>query len=236
MAIVSLYNGTYLSLSSLRTVVTAGMPYFWKLEEDDVGRYRQVVLSIPPFVVDLRIVSLSTPTSDCKLALPTPQGRCTVNAPAPIEAVTKFIILENTSDNHEALRIGAIGPYAYPGESTYYTTGPSGQILIHNHLDTALYAAVSGPGNGGNAQWEIPAGKSDYWNRAFDASIHISMPLSDTGEQSAQVYRGRPGMILHLQNLDSQMKWRGAYSASTDTAPAALIDWSLHARRQVRSC
>lgn len=152
--------------------------------------------------------SLVAPAGGRKLTLPTPPGPCTVSSPRVENEDVKLIIVENISVNQTALRTGSIGPFAYPGAPVYYTHGSTGYITVRNHLGIRLYGAVSGSGS--NAQWVIQPGKDQYWSRSTDASVHISTPIDhETGEQSAQVYEGRVGKTLHIQNLDSQETWRG---------------------------
>jgi hypothetical protein len=91
----------------------------------------------------------------------------------------------------------------------YYTYAPEGQIIVRNHLDTVLYGAVSGPGN--NSQWPIAPGQQQHWYRSADERIHISTAMSDDGEQTAQVYEARVGMVLHIQTSGRQEKWRGKH-------------------------
>lgn len=90
-------------------------------------------------------------------------------------------------------------------------TAPPGQIRVRNHLDTVLYGAVSGPG--WNSQWPIERGQQQHWYRSTDERIHISTPMGGSGEQSAQVYDARVGMVLHIQNLERQERWHGTHQA-----------------------
>ncbi|TEB32220.1 hypothetical protein FA13DRAFT_291403 [Coprinellus micaceus] len=79
-----------------------------------------------------------------------------------------------------------------------------------------LYGAVSGSGN--NSQWPIRPGQQQHWFRSADEIIHISTPMSDAGEQSAQVYKARVGMVLHIQTLGRQEKRRGIRFVSVEEA------------------
>jgi hypothetical protein len=144
------------------------------------------------------------------LTLPTPPGPCTISSSGTEnETQTKLLLLEKSNYNQEALKTGSIGEYAHPRAPVYYTYASEGQIVVRNHLDTMLYGAVSGSGN--NSQWSIGPGQQQHWFRSTDEIIHISTPLSDAGEQSAQVYKARVGMVLHIQTLGRQEKRRGTY-------------------------
>jgi hypothetical protein len=96
----------------------------------------------------------------------------------------------------------------------YYTYGTPGKILVHNHLDTILYGAVSDlTGWNLNSRGPIEPGQQQLWRRSADERIHISTPMNHAGEQSAQVYNARVGMVLHIQNLEGQERWQGALQA-----------------------
>ncbi|TEB23790.1 hypothetical protein FA13DRAFT_1739787, partial [Coprinellus micaceus] len=200
VALVSLHDGRYLSVFSPgERIAAARTPFYWYLVPLEAGRY-----------------SLRTP-SDLHLTLPTPPGACSTSPPwVETEAQTTFVLLENSSRNKEALKTGSIGEFAHPGVPVYYTYAPEGQIVVRNHLDTMLYGAVSGPGN--NSQWPIGPGKKQHWYRSADERIHISTAMSDDGEQTAQVYEARVGMVLHVQSLGRQEKWRGIRFASIEEA------------------
>lgn len=158
--------------------------------------------------------SLCPPDGDLKVTLPTPPDVCTLS-PANVEDDTvKFLILETNSSTQQSLTSGSIGKWAYPNSPFYYTYGPDpARVHICNDLpDTMLFAAVSGQGS--NTQWPVSPGVNEYWNRNADALVHISTPITVAGEQSAQVYEGRVGRTLHIQKLDLQVRWSGAYSFS----------------------
>lgn len=170
---------------------------------------RQVILKNGILTMKTLSTSLIDPESDPiqKLTVPTSPGRCTVTSSWADSEDIKLIIVGNTQRKQEALRTGAIGPFAHPGAPVYYTHGSSGYIAVRNHLTIRLYGAVSGSGS--NAQWAIQPGNYQYWSRSSDASVHLSTPITQNGEQSAQVYEGRVGKVLHIQNLESQETWRG---------------------------
>ncbi|KAJ3527029.1 hypothetical protein NMY22_g9931 [Coprinellus aureogranulatus] len=73
-------------------------------------------------------------------------------------------------------------------------------------------------GRGSNTQWTISPGTLESWGRDADARVHISTGMNDAGEQSAQVYQGRLGMILHFQNTSNQLKWYGIPSVPVRSA------------------
>ncbi|TEB32223.1 hypothetical protein FA13DRAFT_1731977 [Coprinellus micaceus] len=200
VALVSLHDGRYLSASSSgERIAAARRPFYWVLVPVGVRRYR-----------------LCTPR-DLHLTLPTPPGACSASPPLiETEAQTTFIFLGNSSHNQETLKTGSIGERAYPGVPVYYTYAPEGQIIVRNHLDTVLYGAVSGPGN--NSQWPIAPGHQQHWYRSADERIHISTAMSDDGEQTAQVYEARVGMVLHIQTSGRQEKWRGIRFVSVEEA------------------
>ncbi|TEB32248.1 hypothetical protein FA13DRAFT_1732003 [Coprinellus micaceus] len=202
VALASLHDGSYLALGPTRTIVLADSPYHWSLERAGAENYH-----------------ICSPGTNLSLTAPTPPGACSVNAGHQVlgaEAQTRFIILKDRSGNRQALKEGSIGRFAYPGEPVYYTYASASIIAVHNHLSTKLYGAVSGPGN--NAQWSINPGAEERWVRLGDQRIHISTPISDTGEQSAQVYECRSGMKLHIQNLEKQVKWHGISFVPVDEA------------------
>ncbi|KAJ3529689.1 hypothetical protein NMY22_g8894 [Coprinellus aureogranulatus] len=192
VAIACLHNGRYLSRSPVHErVVTAPTPYYWDLVGEGTSRY-----------------SLRIPLDTRRLTLPTPPGECTVSSPAQVEEATiKFILLEVTPGNREAFLSGLIGPYAYPGAPAYYTFGSANEIRIYNHLDKTLYAAVSGQGS--SSQYQIDPGSYNYWLRTSNERVHLTTGISDTGEQSVQVFEARTGMRLHVYSLGDAASWRG---------------------------
>ncbi|TEB12306.1 hypothetical protein FA13DRAFT_1823661 [Coprinellus micaceus] len=200
VAFVSLHNGKYLAPDSQqKSVAAVRIAFHWIVLMDDQGRY-----------------SLCTPDGDLKLSLPTPPTACSFSPSTVDDDTVKFIILETTPSTQQCLTSGSIGQYAYPNSSFYYTYGPDpSRIHICNDLPGAtLFAAVSGQGS--NTQWPVGPGVNEHWNRKADALVHISTPISETGEQSAQVYEGKVGRTLHIQNLDLQVRWRGINFVPTE--------------------
>ncbi|KAJ3506670.1 hypothetical protein NMY22_g17173 [Coprinellus aureogranulatus] len=201
VAIACLHNGRYLSHSPAhQRVVTAPTPYYWDLVGEGTSRY-----------------SLRLPLDARRLTLPTPPGECTVNSPAQVEEATiKFILLEVTPGNREALLSGSIGPYAHPGAPAYHTFGSANEIRIYNHLDKTLYAAVSGQRS--SSQYQIDPGSYNYWPRTSNERVHLTTGISDTGEQSVQVFEARTGMRLHVCSLGDAVSWRGVTSLAIEDA------------------
>lgn len=119
---------------------------------------------------------------------------------------TKFVVLPNTAEIYAALRKGCIGLYAHPGAAAYHTFGTERLITIRNHLNTTLYAAVSGAGR--NSQYSIMPGGEEDWIRSADARVHLSTPISGTGEQIVRVCAARSGMKLHINDL-GETNWKG---------------------------
>ncbi|TEB33211.1 hypothetical protein FA13DRAFT_1773414 [Coprinellus micaceus] len=207
VALVSLHNGKYLAPDSLqKTVAAVRTPFHWILTMDGEGRY-----------------SLCTPDGDLKLTLSTPPNACTLSPSNIDDDTVKFVVLETTPSAQQCLTSGSIGQYAYPNSSFYYTYGPDpARIHVCNDLPGAtLFAAVSGQGS--NTQWPVGPGVNEHWNRKADALVHISTPISETGEQSAQVYEGKVGRTLHIQNLDLQVRWRGINFVPTEKTTYATL-------------
>ncbi|RXW18813.1 hypothetical protein EST38_g7037 [Candolleomyces aberdarensis] len=152
-----------------------------------------------------------------RLALPLSSGdACTIKTVASAseedESVT-LLVLEDTPEIQEALRKGKIGEWAYPEQSVYYTAGDAGRIYVYNHLDSTIYAAVSEqPGSAGSTgQWPVKSNNWQYWIRSSDSSVHVS--LSDcVSAQTAKVFQGRVGKVLHVQSLPSSSEWEGIQS------------------------
>ncbi|RXW15074.1 hypothetical protein EST38_g10779 [Candolleomyces aberdarensis] len=162
-------------------------------------------------------------TGEDKLALPLAPSACelwpivsTMEERRPV----RLLILENTLEVRAALQIGNIGRWAYPNQSAYHTVGEAGQIQIYNHLDSVIYAAVSNSqssGSGGRGQWPVKPNDRQFWYRSADENVHVS--LGDCiGAQTAEVFQGRVGKVLHIQSLRSTTEWEGMKSVlPTDT-------------------
>jgi hypothetical protein len=132
--------------------------------------------------------------------------------PVNEEKLVRLLILENSLEVREALKIGNIGRWAYPGLSVYHTIGEAGQIRVYNHLNSDIYAAVSDKqtsGSGGCSQYSVKRNNWQYWKRSADEDVHVSRG-NCVGAQSAEVFQGRVGKILHIQSLPSRTAWEGA--------------------------
>jgi len=105
--------------------------------------------------------------------------------------------------------------------TTYYTPGVSGRITIFNHTDQCIYASVSASVSGSTRIYPVGAGISDSWARAEEEQVHISMGGLVAG-QSAQVFSGHPGKILHIQKLDVDPVWLGIKSVLVEDATYSL--------------
>ncbi|KAF5329046.1 hypothetical protein D9611_013850 [Ephemerocybe angulata] len=123
---------------------------------------------------------------------------------------------EATPESCGILSTGAIGPYAYPEGAIYYTVDTPGQVTIMNHMDTDIYATVSG-NTEDVAQFRWGPGLSRSWKRDKDESAHVSMVGSLDG-QSAQVFTAYHGKILHIQKMPSEPVWQGIKSIPVEDA------------------
>jgi hypothetical protein len=152
-----------------------------------------------------------------ELALPLSPSPCELQPTSSVldeEKSVRLFFLENSLEVREALKIGNIGRWAYPDQSVYHTIGEAGQIRVYNHLDSDIYAAVSDrrtSGSGGCSQYSVKRNNWQYWKRSADEDVHVSWG-NCIGAQSAQVFQGRVGKILHIQSLPSRTAWEGATS------------------------
>ncbi|KAF5334373.1 hypothetical protein D9611_013531 [Ephemerocybe angulata] len=195
VALASMNDGRYLKELGIGStfVVPSRTPFYWELQQEGPGIY-----------------SLASPIGQRRLTLPSELGRCSARFPGEwaIEGTDpswRLLILENTSKIMHDLRSGSIGPYAYPDQEVYHSVGDEGRVNVMNHLETAIYVAISGL-TGNAAQWTIEPGKSQYWRRSKDEIAHVSIPGSIAG-QSAQTYPARLGKILHVQKLPTELAW-----------------------------
>ncbi|KAF5329025.1 hypothetical protein D9611_013848 [Ephemerocybe angulata] len=143
-----------------------------------------------------------------RLELPTTVGAiATVTVEVPDETKVRFIILEATPESREILSTGAIGPYACPEESIYYTVGTPGQVTVMNHMEADIYATISGE-TGGGLQRKGSPGNLLTWGCDKDEAAHVSMAGSLDG-QAGQVFTAYRGKILHIQKMPSEPVWQG---------------------------
>ncbi|RXW17392.1 hypothetical protein EST38_g8461 [Candolleomyces aberdarensis] len=142
-------------------------------------------------------------------------GICSMRGASVVdEKSVMLLILEDTPEVRAALEIGKIGRWAYPDQPVYHTVGEAGKIRIYNHLNSVVYAAVSNgqtSGSGGCSQYPVKPNNWQYWKRGQDEAVHVS--LGDCiGAQTAEVFQGRIGKVLHLQSLPSRSEWEGMRS------------------------
>lgn len=131
------------------------------------------------------------------------------------DKLVALLILENSPEVQDALRTGRLEQIGYPAQSVYYTPGQPGQIRVQNHLDCAIYAAVSGPINTDKsfAQWPILPNCQEYWNRSSDEFVHLSLSDDCIGGQTAKVFQGLTGKVLHVKSLPSTSTWQGQHES-----------------------
>ncbi|RXW15072.1 hypothetical protein EST38_g10780 [Candolleomyces aberdarensis] len=217
VAVTSLDDGMYLALHDrkCRTQATRDEPTVKK-----TPLYWQIVSTQGIYSLD---------TGEDKLALPLSPAACelwpVVSTMEKRKSVS-LLILENTPEVRAALQIGNIGRWAYPARFAYYTIGEAGQIQIYNHLDSVIYAAVSNSqssGSGGCNQRPVKPNDMQYWRRSSDENVHVS--LGDCIEaQTAEVFQGRVGKVLHIQSLRTRTEWEGAIATQI---PRAMQDCSF---------
>ncbi|KAF6751448.1 hypothetical protein DFP72DRAFT_907043, partial [Ephemerocybe angulata] len=206
VALASMNDGRYLKGLPLASssVTVDKSPFYWELKQEGPGIY-----------------SLASPIGQRRLTLPSELGRCPARFPGEwavedTDPSWRLLILENTSEIVQGLRSGSIGPYAYPDQEVYHSVGDEGRVIVMNHLETAIYVAISGL-TGNAAQWTIEPGKSQYWRRSKDEIAHVSIPGSISG-QSAQTYPARLGKMLHVQKLPTELVWEGIKSVAAKDA------------------
>ncbi|KAJ2930870.1 hypothetical protein H1R20_g6223, partial [Candolleomyces eurysporus] len=203
VALASLVDGQYVQLQQDQAKMGRS-PFYWEIVENgDTYRLGE---------------------GQNKLALPLSSGdACKIKTIASDsqeedESITLFVF-EDTPEVRGALRLGTKGQLGDSELSVSYTDGQAGQIRIHNHLDSTIYAAVSAPVGADEsfAQWAVKPDTWERWSRSADESVHVSLGDGCIGAQTAKIVRGETGKVLHIHSLPSNPKWEGIKSvAPTD--------------------
>ncbi|RXW17391.1 hypothetical protein EST38_g8460 [Candolleomyces aberdarensis] len=207
VALASLVDGQYVQLQQDQ-VKLGRSPFYWEIvEKGDTYRLGE---------------------GQNKLAVPLSSGdACKIKIVASDqeedESVTLFVF-EDTPEVRGALRLGTKGQLGESELSVSYTDGQAGQIRIHNHLESTIYAAVSAPlgADKSFAQWAVKPDTWERWSRSADESVHISLGDGCIGGQTATIVRGETGKVLHVHSLPSNPKWEVCVG-STPGVPRAYV-------------
>ncbi|KAF6748936.1 hypothetical protein DFP72DRAFT_915033, partial [Ephemerocybe angulata] len=196
VALASMHDGRYLSRDEDICVIEKE-PFYWHLQEVDHNIY---------------ILSQPGDSERVRPELPKILGSIASLVYNPIDDTdARLLIFEDTPEAREILSTGAIGPYAYPEESIYYTVGSPGQVIITNHMETDVYVSVSGE-TGEPVQFKGCPGVSLSWSREKDEVAHVSLAGGLPDWNNTQTFTAYRDKILHIQKMPSEPVWKGIMS------------------------